>query len=223
LSDESLFREVDEEVRRDQAQKLWNRYGNYVVALSLGVIIAVAGVKGWQYYAQQRAEAAGQAYFNALKAERDGKSAEDVTAAFAAVEKAGHPGFGKLVKLDAAADLARRGERDKAVAAYDAFAADATNDPALRQAASIRAAYLLADTATSADLVSRLSALDRPDSPWRLAVREIYALAAWREGKFDEANRLVNEILADPAASEGLRQRAQIIAAVVQPKLPRTQ
>jgi hypothetical protein len=54
-------------------------------------------------------------------------------------------------------------------------------------------------------------------------VREIYALAAWREGKFDEANRLVNEIIADPAASEGLRQRAQIIAAVVQPKLPRTQ
>jgi hypothetical protein len=223
LSDESLFREVDEEVRREQARKLWDRYGNYVVAVSLGVIIAVAGVKGWQYYAQQRAEAAGQAYFNAIRAERDGKPAEDVAAAFAAVAKSGHSGYGKLVKLDEAADLAKRGERDKAVAAYDAIAADGANDQAFREAASIRAGYLLADTATSADLVSRLSALDKPDGPWRLAVREIYALAAWREGKFEEANRLVSEILADPAASEGLRQRAQIIAAVVQPKLPRKQ
>lgn len=223
MSDESLFREVDEEVRREQAQKLWNRYGNYVVAVSLGVIIAVAGVKGWQYYETRRAEAAGQAFFNALRAERDGKSAEDVAAAFAAVEKAGHGGYGKLVKLDEAADLAKRGERDKAVAAYDAFAADPANDPALRQAASIRAAYLLADTASSADLAARLSALDTPGGPWRLAVRELYALAAWREGKFEEADRLVQEIIADPAASEGLRQRARIIAAVVQPKLPRTQ
>lgn len=223
MSDESLFREVDEEVRREQARKLWNRYGNAVVAVSLGVIIAVAGVKGWQYYQTQRAETAGQAFFNALKAEREGKSAEDVAAAFAAVEKAGHGGYGKLVKLDEAAALAKRGERDQAVAAYDAFAADASNDRAMRQAASIRAAYLLADTASSADLVARLSALDTPENPWRLAVRELYALAAWREGKFDEANRLAQEIIADPAASEGLRQRAGIIAAVVQPKLPRTQ
>ena len=193
------------------------------MAVSLGVIIAVAGVKGWQYYETRRAEAAGQAFFNALRAERDGKSAEDVAAAFAAVEKAGHGGYGKLVKLDEAADLAKRGERDKAVAAYDAFAADPANDPALRQAASIRAAYLLADTASSADLAARLSALDTPGGPWRLAVRELYALAAWREGKFEEADRLVQEIIADPAASEGLRQRARIIAAVVQPKLPRTQ
>ena len=58
-----------------------------------------------------------------MKAGREGKSAEDVAAAFAAVEKAGHSGYGKLVKLDKAADLAKRGERDRAVAAYDAFAA----------------------------------------------------------------------------------------------------
>lgn len=222
MSDESLFREVDEEVRREQAKKLWDRYGNLVVALSLGIILAVAGIKGWQYYAEQRAQNAGEAYFNAMKAEQAGKP-EDVAAALAAVAKTGHGGYAELARLDEAAEFAKKGERDKAVAAYDAFAKDQGNDKALREAAAIRAGYLLADTASSADLVSRLSALDTPDGAWRLAVREIYALAAYREGKYEEANRLVSEILADPAVSEGLRQRAQIIAAVVQPKLPRPQ
>ena len=32
LSDESLFREVDEEVRQEQFKKLWARYGNAIIA-----------------------------------------------------------------------------------------------------------------------------------------------------------------------------------------------
>ena len=32
-SDESLFREVDEEVRQEQLKRLWDRYGTYIVAL----------------------------------------------------------------------------------------------------------------------------------------------------------------------------------------------
>jgi hypothetical protein len=33
LSDESLFREVDEEVRQEQFKKLWARYGKFVIGL----------------------------------------------------------------------------------------------------------------------------------------------------------------------------------------------
>ncbi len=219
MSDESLFREVDEEVRREQALKLWDRYGTYMVAASVGIILAVAAFKGWQYYSTQRAEAAGVAYFNALKVAEQGKP-EDTAAAFAAVTSAGNAGYAELARLDEASQFARRGERDKAIAAYDAFAKDTSNSKELRDAATIRAGYLLADTATSADLVSRLSSLDTPDGAWRLAVREIYALAAYREGNYPEVDRLVNEILADPTVGDGLRQRAQIIEAVVLPKLP---
>lgn len=54
---------------------------------------------------------------------------------------------------------------------------------------------------------------------WRLPIKEIYALAAWREGRYQDAYRLVGEIAADPAAPQGMRQRAQIMAAVLQPLL----
>ena len=52
---------------------------------------------------------------------------------------------------------------------------------------------------------------------WRLPIREIYALAAWREGRYEDAFKLASEIAADPAAPQGMRQRAQIMAAVLQP------
>ena len=42
MSDESLFREVDEEVRQEQYKKLWDKFGNYFVALCV-VIVAVGG------------------------------------------------------------------------------------------------------------------------------------------------------------------------------------
>ena len=34
MSDESLFREVDEEVRQERFKKLWERFGNYIIALA---------------------------------------------------------------------------------------------------------------------------------------------------------------------------------------------
>ena len=67
MSDESLFREVDEEVRQEQLKKLWDRYGNYVIALCLGIVIAVAALKGWQYWQLKQSQTGAAAYANALK------------------------------------------------------------------------------------------------------------------------------------------------------------
>ena len=43
-----IFREVDEEVRREQLKKLWDRYGNFVIA---ALILVVVGVAAWRGYA----------------------------------------------------------------------------------------------------------------------------------------------------------------------------
>ena len=40
-----IFSEVDEEVRREQLKRLWERYGIYIVAAA---ILFVAAVGGWR-------------------------------------------------------------------------------------------------------------------------------------------------------------------------------
>ena len=44
-----LFDEVDEEVRREQLKKLWDKYSIYIIALAL---LIIAGVGGWRGYQQ---------------------------------------------------------------------------------------------------------------------------------------------------------------------------
>ena len=218
MSDESLFREVDEEVRRDQMEKLWARYGNYAVAVAVGIILAVAGIKGWNYWQKIRSESAGDAYVNAVQLATANKSGE-AAKAFGKLAAGGHKGYAVLSRLQLAAGLAATGKSKEALKAYDAIAGDASVDATLRDIARIRAGYLAADSASLADLRTRLSAFEVAGNPWRNSVREIYAIAAYRAGDYTTADRQLNEIIADPAAGNALRSRASRFISVLAPLL----
>lgn len=40
-----IFQEVEEDVRRERYEKLWKKYGNYIIALA---VLIVAGVAAFQ-------------------------------------------------------------------------------------------------------------------------------------------------------------------------------
>jgi len=215
VSDESLFREVDEEVRQDQFKKLWARYGNLVMAVCLAVVAAVAGVKGWQYWQTRQAEQGAEAYGKVLADIEAGKTSEAIPLA----ESIGHKGFAVLARMAEAAALGKAGKTAESVKMYDAIAADAANGSALRDAARVRAAYLLVDTLPPHELATRLSGLDAEKSAWRNAVHEILALSAYRTGDYALADRNANEIVADITAAPSMRQRAQMLVQLVTPLL----
>ena len=50
-----LFDEVDEDVRRDQLKKLWDKYSVYIVAAALFVVAGVGGWRGYQYIEAKKA------------------------------------------------------------------------------------------------------------------------------------------------------------------------
>lgn len=215
MSDESLFREVDEEVRQDQFKKIWARYGNLIVAVCLAVIVVVAGVKGWQYWQTRQAEQAAEVYSKVLADIEAGKASEALPLA----ESIGHQGFAVLARMAEAAALGKAGKTAEAVKMYDAIAADPANGSAMKDAARVRAAYLLVDTVPAAELATRLSGLDGDKSAWRNAVHEILALSAYRTGDYALADRHANEIVADITAAPSMRQRAQMLVQLVTPLL----
>jgi len=89
----------------------------------------------------------------------------------------------------------------------------------LRDVARVRAAYLLADTASANELTQRLGGLDAAGNPWRDVVNEMIALASYRAGDYADADRRMNEIMASPDLTPGARQRAQIFLQVLQPHI----
>lgn len=215
MSDESLFREVDEEVRQDQAKKLWAQYGNYFTALAVAVVLAVGGFKGWQHWQLTQSETAAKVFSDGIQKLQEGKTA-DAEAAFAAIQ---HSGYAKLADLRRAAALAGAGKGDEAVAIYDKIANDQNNAQSLRDLARLRAGYALTDKLAPAELISRLGSFDNDTSPWRGLAREIFALAAYRTGDYAMADRYLNAIIADQGVSLELRQRAQMLLEVITPLL----
>jgi hypothetical protein len=178
----------------------------------------VAGVAAWQGYKYTQvkaAEDAGTIYFDAVKKAADGKS-DDALAAFKAVQ---HDGYGQLAKFQEAKILADKGDVEKAVAAFDAFAADPKNDSAIANLARIRAGYLLVDTKTPDELLLRLGTLDKDGSAWRNEAREIFGLSAWRIKDYVMADRFMRAIYDDVKAPAAMRQRAQIMVQLIAPNL----
>jgi hypothetical protein len=217
VTDESLIREVDEEVRQDEYQKLWARHGNKIIGVALAAVLAVAGFEGWKYYQRTEAEQASIVYLDAVQKANDGKH-EDALAALAAVK---HAGFGQIAKLREAAVLADKGETEKAIAAYAASIADLTTDPVLRDLAKIRQGYLLVDSKSPDELLTTLGMFDKEDNAWRHAAREIFGLSAYRVKDFAMADRYMNAIFADPEAPQAIKQRAQVMVQLIAPELPK--
>jgi len=59
MSDDSFFREVNEELRQDQAKALWDRYGPAFIGLAVLVVLGTAAFVGWQYWTESKANKSG--------------------------------------------------------------------------------------------------------------------------------------------------------------------
>jgi hypothetical protein len=125
LSD--IFQEVDEEVRREQLKKLWDRYGSYVVAAAILVVAGIAAWRGYQWWEAQKAAEAGAAFEMASTLADAGKHA-DAETAFAKVVTDGTSAYRHLARLREAAELARI-DAKAAIALYDKIAADWSRSP----------------------------------------------------------------------------------------------
>ncbi|UCI06975.1 tetratricopeptide repeat protein [Mesorhizobium sp. B1-1-8] len=214
MSDDSFIREVNEEIRRDQAQALWDRFGPAILGLAILVVLGTAAVVGYRYWDETRANRSGDAFSQALKLASDGKNDEAI-AAFDQLEKDGYGAYPLLARMRAATVKADKGEVDAAVKDFDEVAADTAIPAGIRDMARLRAALLLVDRGSFADVSSRVEALTADTNPLRHAAREALGLAAWKEGKSQDALKLFDQIASDDGAPRNSRQRAQLMSELI--------
>jgi hypothetical protein len=207
-----IFHEVDEEVRRERFQKLWDRWGNYILAAAVLLVIAVAGWRAWDWYETKKAHEAGTAFESALDLAKSGKHDEAETA-FAKVAKDSPSGYRALARFREASELAVR-DPAAAVKAYDIMAADSSMGRVLQDLAAVRAALLLVDSAPLAEIQSRLEPLTAADRPFRHSARELLALSAWRSGDKAAAKRWFDMIVTDADTPSGTRSRIDMLIAL---------
>jgi hypothetical protein len=210
LSQDSLLREIDEDIRRERYARLWKRFGNYIIAAVVALLLGIAGYQFWQYRVDsQRQQASAQLASASTLTGTDRAAAEQTLAGLAAE---GPAGIAVLAGLRHAALLAESGDVQAARAAYQQVQRSAS-DPLYRDLAVVREAMVaLAQEDAPIDaeaIIDKLKPLTSDGNPWRFSARELTALLASRSGQIAEARSLLGELSADPLAPAGVRERAR--------------
>jgi hypothetical protein len=208
-----IFQEVDEEVRREQFNKLWQRYQAYVIAAAVVVVLAVGGWRGYEWWETKKAAEAGAAFEVAIALGEQGKHAE-AEAAFTKIAETSATTYRTLALVRAAAELAQTDPK-AAIAAYDKIAANASVGAELRDLAGLRSGALLMDNGSFADAGQKLEPLAAPDHVFRHTARELLALAAWRAGDTAAAKRWIEMVSTDPGTPPDERSRMEMLGALM--------
>jgi hypothetical protein len=211
-----IFQEVDEELRRERVREIWARYGNLIVAAACLIVLGVGGWRGYEWWEAKKAAENGARFEAAMALAKDNKAA-DAQAAFSQIAADGASGYRMLARLQEAAGVAKT-DPAGAVKIYDAIIADGGATAVIQDLARVRAGLLLADTASLADLRTRLESAAGADRAFRHTAREILAFAAWRAGDSGEARKWSEMIRLDPQTPAATRNRIEMLTALIQPE-----
>lgn len=211
---DAVLRELQEEMRREQLAKLWDRYGIYAIAVATLIVIGVGGYKFMEARRIAAAEAAGARYEAALQLVEDGK-AEEAQQAFRSIAASAPVGYASLARLEMAGRAAKSGKSAEALTIYGKLADDTSVDDLFRQYARLQTAALKVDTADFTELQNRLTPLLAETSAWRFSARELLGLAAFKAGRMNEARQTFLELAADQKTPPSIRERAGLMMALI--------
>ena len=208
-----IFHEVDEEVRRERLKQFWDRYSLLIIAACVLVVLGIGAWRGYEWYIERQAAAAGARFEAAATLMEQGKTAEAETA-FSQIAADAPGGYATLARFRAAQALAAK-DKQAAVKAYDALAQDGSLQPLWQDLAAIRASLLLIDTAQLSEMQRRLVPLADSARPYRHSARELLALSAWHNNDVTTAKKYLDMMAQDAETPPGVRSRADVLAALI--------
>ena len=206
-SNEAFLREVDEELRRDQAMQFWQLYGRWLIG---AIVLGLAAFGAFLVWQNQRAKTAGQqgeAFSQALEK----LSANDEKAGSAKLTdlaKSSIGGYRALAKFTQADLLLQKDDLKGAAAKFAEVAEDSGIAKPLRDLALIRQTSAEYDTLKPETIIARLKPLAVKGDPWFGSAGEMVAIAYLQQHRNDLAGELFGQIAKDKDVPDSLRQRA---------------
>ncbi|MEQ8396812.1 tetratricopeptide repeat protein [Thalassobaculum sp.] len=200
-----IFREIDEELQQERAAKLWQRYGGWLIAAAVGVVLAVSGNVFWTRYSAQLKAEMGDRYEAASELVVSGNP-KDGAQAFAALADDAGAGYATLARLREAAALATAGDTEAAIIVFRKVAADAK--PPYADLARLRAVRLGIDTGDTAGLLRELAPVLASGNPWRPLAMETEAAIHLQAGDTSKALAIYKSLADDASTPSQLRARA---------------
>lgn len=212
-NNEAFFREVDDELRRDQFAGIWQRWGRWII---VGIVAALVALGGFLYWQSQRAEAAGVEGEQLSGAMDD--LAADKTQGLAprlnALATSRVPGYKAAAALTLADLAVQKGDIKSAAAQFGAIAADTSLAQPYRDLALVRQTAAEYDTLRPEQVVARLKPLAIPGNPWFGSAGEMVGVAYMKMNKPDLAGATFKALVGDQQVPSTIRSRVVQLAGI---------
>ena len=205
-----LFEEVEEQLRSDRYRALARKGAPWVLAIAAAALVVALGVWGWQQYQLQTTSKASEQYSAALTALGQGDQAKAVQL-WGEVAKSPSKAYRSLALMQLGGAKLSSGKPEDVKAAVALFdqAAAAAPDDVVGDAARLKSAFAILDTAPFSEVEGRLAPLMKDGHPYRVQAREALAFAKLMKGDAAGARSDFVVITGTLGAPEGARQRAR--------------
>jgi hypothetical protein len=208
---ESFRREVDENLRRDQLQDFFKKYGNLIAVALVLFLVASGGYIWWRQHQVQQHEAQIEKLAQVYKDIGSGSTGQ-APQELDGLSKSGSKAVRASALFARAALALQQNDAKLATTTYRSIADDSSYPEPYRHVALVRQTALEFDNLKPEDVISRLAPLAKRGEPWFGSAGEMTALAMVKQGKRREAGQLYAAIAKDPAVPETIRARAVQVA-----------
>lgn len=205
MSDD-LFREVDEEVRQERYIKIWKRYGIYIIALVVTIILITVGIVVWRDLQRSTLESNSEGLISAIAASSDRQN--EALEQLKVLGDGASQGYRLLAQLREGAILSKMGDIAGAVKIYDNIALDNSQDKIYRDLASVLAVSHGMSKMSLGEVEDRMATIIGETNPWRYSARELVATAIMVSGNKKRAIKEFKPLVEDTKAPAGVRARA---------------
>jgi hypothetical protein len=210
---DNFLDEVEERVRSDRYRSMFQRAVPWALGAFVLLFAVLGGLWAWQSYQQSRMNKASEAYAAALETVRGGDS-KGADAKFAQIAESAPATYKALALMQQGALRLKENKASEAVALFDR-AAEAQEDPLVADAARLKSALALMDTAPYAAMDERLKPLLAEKRPYRIAAREALGMAKLKAGRANEARSDFVVLTLSPGVPDSMRQRAQAAVSLI--------
>jgi hypothetical protein len=213
-TNEEFIREVDDELRREQALGIWKRYGRWIIVAVFGGLALFAAYLWWQNDHETKLGVEGEKLSTVLDDLSAGK-ADAIGSQLAPLATADAKGVSVAARLTQADVALGKGDTKGAAALFAAVAADTKLDQPYRDLALVRQTAAEFDGMKPEDVIGRLKPLAAPGNAWFGSAGEMVGISYMRLGKNDLAGAMFAAVAKDNNVPETIRSRVVQLAGIM--------
>lgn len=203
---DAFIQEVDEDVKNDNLQVLWNRYGVFVilfVVLAVTATVSVDQIRNWKIAQNQRVTE------NYMVAAQSRDNQADTLSALQKVSKAGHGIFSDFARLQIANVLLSQEKIEEAIEALTNLANDKQTNTEVKNIAIIKIATYKVDTVSKEEMETLLKPVLDDGNSWKPLAQDLLAMSAVKNGDIEAAKSIYESMLKIKDLPENFRAKIQ--------------